>query len=291
MYSPAHSIALDGYVPEGPRFDPYGPWANFNHHEGVSRLETRATCAQVLIAARQGLMNAFDPTKTHIFVNDCDEDVCLSVFILRNHELAAARENPLLNRLVSMEDMLDTTGGAYAFKESLTSLQQLLWIFEPYHEFRASGLLDTGSLMEYTSVIDSVGERISAYLHGAAGTVVPDTRYEIIERDEKFALIREVGKNGRLGVYRDGINAFVTVRGPQKGRFTYTLARSSLFVPFPIPKLLKWLSQDERSAKSRLNMPRGPSWGGSDIIAGSPRTGSVLPPEQVMKTIREALGR
>lgn len=39
-----------------------GPRANFNHHEGVSRLETRATCGQVLLAIRMGLQRNVRPT-------------------------------------------------------------------------------------------------------------------------------------------------------------------------------------------------------------------------------------
>ncbi|MES2931598.1 MAG: hypothetical protein V4682_02765 [Patescibacteria group bacterium] len=285
-----HSIALDGFVPEGPRFNSRGPWANFNHHEEVSRLETRATCAQVLIALRQGLMTAFDPQLMSLFVNDCDEDVSLSVFLLKNHELATERINPLLNRLVFMEDMLDTTGGAYAFSDNLESLHQLLWVFEPYHEFRASGALDAQEADAFRAVIDSVGERIAAYVNGSSGQVTPDTRYEMIRRVPEFAVVRETGKNGRLGVYRDGINAFLSVRAISGDRFAYTLARSSQFVPFPIPKLLKALNAAELHEWRGMieAMPEG-SWGGSDVIAGSPRSGSVLAPEHVVEVMRKAI--
>ncbi len=74
------SIALDGFVGTGPRFDENGPRANFNHHEEVSRLETRATCGQVLMAIRQGLFDCFrdeQGVQVSAYVNDCDEDVCL----------------------------------------------------------------------------------------------------------------------------------------------------------------------------------------------------------------------
>lgn len=284
------SIALDGFVPEGPRFNPKGPWANFNHHEGVSRLETRATCAQVLIALRQGLMTAFDTQHTSLYVNDCDEDVCLSVFLLRNHERATDCMNPLLNRLVFMEDMLDTTGGAYAFPDTLESLQQLLWVFEPYHELRASGALDRQEADAFRAVIDAVGERIAAYIDGSSGRVIPDTRYEVIQKEPQFVVVREVGKNGRLGVYQDGISAFVAVRAMSRGRYAYTLARSSQFIPFPIPKLIKALNIAEIHEWQGMveMMPEG-SWGGSDVIAGSPRTGSVLSPKDVVEVIREVI--
>ena len=54
------SIAIDGYVAEGPQDDLQGPRANFNHHEGVHRLATRSTCEQILVSARTGLFSLFD---------------------------------------------------------------------------------------------------------------------------------------------------------------------------------------------------------------------------------------
>ena len=124
------SVALDGYVAAGPRVNMQGPWINMNHHEEVSRLETRATCAQVLVAIRQGLMDCLRNERGkldfNVFVNDCDEDVSLACFLLSHPELAMSAMNPALNRLVFMEDMLDTTAGAYPFPKDLASLCQLL---------------------------------------------------------------------------------------------------------------------------------------------------------------------
>lgn len=40
---PKYSIALDGFVSAPTCRDPYGPYANFDHHSGVDRLATRST--------------------------------------------------------------------------------------------------------------------------------------------------------------------------------------------------------------------------------------------------------
>jgi len=56
---PNFSIALDGYVKGPPRFSIQGPYANFNHHEGVARIATRSTCAQVYFYIRLGLLDTF----------------------------------------------------------------------------------------------------------------------------------------------------------------------------------------------------------------------------------------
>ncbi|CAN5691358.1 hypothetical protein BH11PAT2_BH11PAT2_04570 [soil metagenome] len=281
-----HSIALDGYVPEGPRLNLQGPWANFNHHEEVSRLETRATCAQVLIALRMGLMQVFDPSHVSIHVNDCDEDVCLSVYLLRNYAQTGLHENYRLNRLVFMEDMLDTTGGAYTFPGDPMSLKQLLWVFEPYHVFRARGQLYTGR--GFRNVIDFVGRRIQAHIDGDESYIEPDMDFEVVDRVNDLIMIREIGANARLGVYRSGVQYFISVRELRDGRFAYSLARSSQFVPFPIPKLLKVLNACELGVRISSNIRVDGStggWGGSDMIAGSPRDGSVLSPVSVMNIL------
>jgi hypothetical protein len=285
-----HSIALDGIVSEGPRFNPQGPWANFNHHEEVSRLETRATCAQVLIALRMGLMQTFDPERLTIYVNDCDEDVCLSVFLLREYKRTSKHTDYRLNRLVFMEDMLDTTGGAYAFADNLTSLHELLWVFEPYHQFRASGDLADCNSEAYAAVIDLVGERIRAHLEGNRSIVEPDMSFEEVDRYDDLVMVREIGANARLGVYGSGLKYFISVRDLPDHRYAYTLARSSQFVPFPIPKILKALNQQELHNWRGMtdSMPDG-EWGGSDMVAGSPRPGSLLSPDSVMRTVYECM--
>jgi hypothetical protein len=134
---PSHSIALDGYVCDGPKFSREKMKVNFNHHENVSRLETRATCAQVLMAIRQGLFDCFSNSNImNVYANDCDQDVCVSYFLLSNSHLVESTMNPLINRLVYMEDMLDSTAGAYPFPPTLKTLEHFAWIFQPYTLFR-----------------------------------------------------------------------------------------------------------------------------------------------------------
>src|SRR5688572_12720551 len=87
---PMKSIALDGFVSCGPRYDDLTKHINFNHHEEVDRLATRATCGQVYVALKQGLGELIYPNGQdwNVWVNDCDEDVCLSWFLLANPHLA-----------------------------------------------------------------------------------------------------------------------------------------------------------------------------------------------------------
>jgi hypothetical protein len=109
-----YTIGLNGYVASGSRFDPAGPRLNLDHHTGVERLATRATCAQALLAIRQGLFDCFrdgDGPRAEVCVNDCDEDVCTAWFLLARADLAAPGNTPRLDRLMSLVDVLDTTAG------------------------------------------------------------------------------------------------------------------------------------------------------------------------------------
>lgn len=299
-----YSIALDGYVTGGPQLrrgddglaKKYpGPHANFNHHEDVNRLATRATCAQTLMAIRQGLFSLFrDKCGPHaeVYVNDCDEDVCTSWFLLRHHTLVTSTMNPMLNRLVAMEDALDSTAGAYPFPADLPMLGELNWVFEPYREFRTAGGLSQRKPIQFANVIELVEHRIMAHITGAGKSVPLDTRYERIGGSNGWSMVREIGANARTGMFADGVTAYVAVRERQDGLFTYTVGKMSPFVPFDVLLMLDRLNDAELDKRHRLD-PMINSlrefWGGGDSVGGSPRVGgSMLSPDEVQKVVDDA---
>ena len=284
--SPAFGIAIDGYVVGGPKFDPTGPRANFNHHEEVDRLSTRATCAQVLMALRQGLGKRFrtkDGPQMVVFANDCDEDVCTTWFLLHNHHLSEHTMNPVLNRLVHMEDMLDATAGAYPFPADLPTLDALAWIFEPYRRAILSGELERRDPAAFTGVVTDVENRIMSHIMGRGGTTTLDTRYERVGGGPEWAMIKEIGTHAKTGAFADGISAYISVRERRDGRYGYVIGRMSPFINFPVGQILERLNQAE-------GITGADRWGGGDNIGGSPRvSGSSLAPEVVSKVVDEVL--
>jgi hypothetical protein len=283
----AYAIALDGYVAAGPRFDPAGPRLNLDHHTGVDRLATRATCAQALMAIRQGLFDCFRDgrgPRAEVCVNDCDEDVCTSWFLLTHADLAAPGKCQRLDRLVGMVDVLDTTAGAYPLPADLTALKELAWVFSPYHCFRGSGELDRRRPEGHRGVVAEVSSRIERHLGGRGGSFPLDGRYERRGGGPGWALIREVGAQARIAATADGIRAYVAVRERPDGRWAYVVGRTSPFVPFDVPGVLGALNEAEGAAKDR--------WGGSNLVGGSPRgRGSRLSPREVERLINDRLSR
>jgi len=282
-----YAIAIDGSVSAGPRFDPSGPRLNLNHHEEVDRLATRATCGQALVAIRQGLFELFrdvEGPRADVYANDCDEDVCMTWYLLKNPHLSEHALNPILNRLVWTVDILDTTAGTYPFPADIDLLQELAWIFEPYRRFRISGGLGKKDPDAYASVVTDVTHRIEKYVAGRGKTLPLDTRYTRIGGGTRWALIEEVGREARTGAFADGIRAFVSVRPRSANRYDYTIGRMSLFIPFDIPAIIARLNEIERTTNDR--------WGGGDTIGGSPRVGgSAITPAELERIINEIMAR
>lgn len=271
--TPPFSVALDGYVSEGPIYADDPPRMNFNHHEGCYRDATRATCAQVLMAIRRGFFDTFRDAVVH--VNDCDEDVCTSCFLLKHGYLAGATMNPLLNRLVSMEDSLDSAAGAYPFPVDLPSLREFAWVYQPYRLFRKNGGIERNRKEEYLDVIENVEYRIMKHIMGAGYKIDLELRYEVTHHGQGWSMVVEDGAQARTAMLADGIKAFVSVRERVDGRWTYTIGRMSPYVRFDVIRILAELNDCEGIVK-------GPRWGGGNTIGGSPRgVGSKLSPAEV----------
>lgn len=292
--SPTHSIALDGYVFGRPRFDPQGPRANFNHHEEVSRLCTRSSCAQVFLALKQGLVRRFRDSsgiRIRAFVNDSDQDTCLALWLLQNHRrVLLSRHAAAIDRLVTVEDLLDTTAGAYPMDPASSVMRQLAWMFEPHVRVRTDGSLCRMGSSEMSGVVAEVLDRITAHVNGKGKELPLDTAYDVLGGGPGWQLVQEQGAYARTALYNNGTHAFVsaqTVPGDSREgtRYRYTLARMSPFVYFPVESMYGALNDIE-------GIPHGEpdSWGGSDTIGGSPRQRhSALAPERIEQVINAVL--
>lgn len=279
---PPYSIGLDGYVYGAPWFESNGPWCSFNHHEEVDRLATRATCGQVSMAIRQGLFSTFrdelgQPT-VNAFVNDCDEDVCTSWFLLKNEHLVQNSSFPSLNRLVYMEDALDSTAGAYPFSSDLPILEQLAWVFQPYRQFRLMGGLSKRDPNAFLGIITDVENRIMRHIVGSGEKINLDMRYKKIGGGKSWIMIEEIGMHAKTGLFGDKNLAFVSVHKRDDNNWTYTIGKMSPFVDFDIPKIFEILNKEENCGSD--------CWGGGNTIGGSPRIkGSTLNPDKISEII------
>ena len=289
---PPYSIALDGYVHGLSNYSPSGPFANFNHHEGVDRFSTRSTCMQIFFSIKLGLFDAFTRNGkrfAHVFVNDADQDVCLSYWLLINPDRADSLtwEDPLA-KLIIFEDFMDASAGAYPFDDSHqpdSLLRRQAWIFEPYTAARSARRLHSMSGQDLERLIAEISERITLYSEDRGQSLDIDEDPQIIGGGPGWKMIIETSGYGRIRIYSSGTCAFVGMRNRSDGNFTYVLGKMSPYITFPLETIYEALNMAENLTSTDN------SWGGSNTIGGSPRkTGSRLSPQEVEQIINDIIG-
>ena len=285
---PRFSIALDGYVKGPPRFLIQGPYANFNHHEGVARIATRSTCAQVYYYIRLGLLDTFQKKgepHARVYINDVDQDACLSCWLLKNSEkLEGLRFDNLLVQMILFEDILDASAGAYPVHPENPQIHRQAWVYEPYTRARADGSIYRMSKKEMRDILNAVCARIDAAIDGHAKKIKLDTRYEKIGGGPGWQMIYEEGPYARTKLFSQKIRAYVALLQSRKDRYAYTIGKMSPFVMFPVERIYDALNKAEEFS-SQENCS-----GGSAIIGGSPRkTGSRLRPKDVQEVINDCI--
>lgn len=286
---PPYSIALDGYVKGEPFLatTARGPYRNFNHHESVDRSCTSATCEQVRRAVVLGLFELYrwpSGPKATIWVNDCDQDVCLATWILMNPERA---EEPLVRTLTYIEDLLDMSAGAIPVPSDPMLLGKIRWLFEPYSSERKNmPTLDAQAMRE---IIEAVHERIDKVVRGKGEVMQLVGDYEELGGGRGWTLVEVDHQHARQKLVGAGVNAAVELYARGKGdHYFYSIwRRSEYIVDFPVPAILAELNRAEGYSEGDVN-----GWGGSDNVGGSPRkVGSKLCPDEVAVVVNAVVDR
>ncbi|MDP2672585.1 MAG: hypothetical protein Q8O84_02120 [Nanoarchaeota archaeon] len=293
--SPKFSIALDGYVSGPTNHQIDGRRLNLNHHEGVNRLITKSTSAQTYFFIKQGMIKNFynsENQKISVYVNDPDQDVCLSLWLLFNYKRIMKNDEPLIERLVEIEDKLDITCGTYPFDSNSKIMKEMAWIFEPYIKSRHTNQLYTMTNDEIKILIKKVLIRIDKYSQGKCEMVNLDTRYKLIQSDKDIHMIEEIGPYAKMEFIKNGINKAILVK-KRNENYTYTLLKTDPFVLFPLEKIYAELNKIEKkqtgnfqSLSKNVKRKKNEKWGGSDLIGGSPRiSGSAIKPDKLISLV------
>ncbi len=157
-------------------------------------------------------------------------------------------------------------------------MEEMAWIFDPYRNFRAAGLLEKKDPEQYRSVITDVENRILKYVAGHGERIELEVGYEILDKNKNFVLVNETGKHARTGMFADGIEAFISVRTRSDGHFQYTVGKLSPFISSDFLLLTEMLNSKDPCVTASNK------WGGGNNVFGSPRaTGSGIAPADLMK--------
>ena len=153
----------------------------------------------------------------------------------------------------------------------------MTWIFEPYRIARRTGQLVERDSAVFRGIIDAVGERIARHVIGRGEKRTIDLRYEVIGGGPGWKMIHEIGDHGRIAAFAEGVQAYAVAKPNGEGkRFSYTIGRTSTFVPFDIPAIC-----------AELNAVEG-KWGGGNLVIGPDRVlGSGIKPTNLERIINQ----
>jgi len=282
---PPYSVALDGYVFGEPwlHHTPGGPYRNFNHHESVDRSCTSSTCEQARRAVVLGFYDLFrrGERTANLFANDCDQDVCLSTWILMNPDRAT---EPLVRMISQIVDLLDMSAGVYPMPHERDLLGEVRWVFDPYVRVRPSLASLSGDVMR--EVICDVHNRLDLFVIGRSEVMPLTGKYTAIGGGPGWVFAEVTHQSARERMVASGVRAAVELFGRAGDRYLYTVwRRSEYVVGFPVKAILEALNIAE--GFQRVD-PTG--WGGADSVGGSPRgRGSALAPAAVEAIVNEVI--
>jgi hypothetical protein len=287
--TPPCSIALDGMVRGGPRWDEKTLHVNFDHHDHVLREATMSTAMQVYFAIKANLLRRFGE-RARVYVNDPDQDTALACWLLKHFkQFTGTQSHPSISRILTLTDRWDITGGAFPMSLDDQIVRQHSWVFGPYTDFRKSGELARAGEASIRNTLEAVFRNLDLLWLGQAQEKKLDDRYEILYTSKKFGfkIVDEIGGNeARYHLFSRGLldDGFVSLvaRRPD-GRFVWSIGRPSPYVDFPVPDLYAPLNRADK-----LTPEDG--WNGSNLIGGSSRlNGSALTWEGVRDTLEQEL--
>jgi hypothetical protein len=288
---PERTIFLDGVYAGPPLLDNTRKHYSLDHHAGVIRAFTVATCEQAAVLISSGL--PIDTGSWQIYVNEPDLDAALASWVLLNHDRLLADGQRLLwdvMPIIRVEGVIDTHGldmgvvsgvrpRVYAaHKERLDELRAREL------ELKQSGRWERIDPRSYTAeLLDLLDRRLmqqdaippppASEPSSLRRVEWPARRLAVLFKGERpiYELERDL-----KGVYGRELALIVLDRGA--GRMT--LLQVDPFLPKCLNDLYPLLNQRDGKA----NESSGNVWGGSADIGGSPRaSGTSLSGDEVLQ--------
>ncbi len=254
-------------------------------------MATTAACQQVFDAILLGL----DPVNHTILINDVDADTVLAVWLLQygtRWRRSEAREQ--VRPLVASVAARDAHGPAYPVPAGELCAHFQAQIMQPSRVL--AGTSPTPQQLQ--AALDQCLALLEAWWQaGLHPDPAVKRRLDIppLTIRGSYALVAagQVAPTDQglltWALYEAGHDRLVLWSRLPSGRFRYGLAkRSDLVSGFPLPPLYDALNQAESQTRG-MALRTGQTWGGGSTVGGSPRDGSILEPESVIRIIDHLL--
>ena len=270
------SIFVDGAAHGPPFMDHEKRIYNLDHHEGVVRAFTLATCEQALVLVLKGL--DLKEKNWTIHANDPDLDTLLAIWVLCNHvHITNTSDTELLERLIPLirvEGLIDSHGlellrlAGFTEKKMRSARAALEQLRAEELRIKKQGSWDTLDFADYAAkALQQIDQtvyhpsRFADYreFEELARVPITDDREAVVLRSEMGIYELEEYLEKVVGS-KPGIIAL------EKGPGRYTLRQCDPFLPTGLGPCYDWLNQLDPAVRTARD-----AWGGSAEIGGSPR--------------------
>ena len=292
------TIFLDGAAQGAPFLEHEKLVYNLDHHEGVIRAFTVATCEQAMLILMKGL--DLRKHEWRIIANEPDLDTVFAIWVLLNH-MRLRGPNPRVRRavvpLLRLEGAIDSHGLEFAEftgfqEEHLTRVMKTLEGLRGAElKVKRQGSWQSVDFLEYTA---DMLRRID----------------KIIYRPGEFSGFQEIEELVQLPIYQNKIA--VACRSDagiyetelqlkklygtrlamillQKEVEHYTIRQTDLFLPGNLEQVYELLNVYDPAVTGHRPENR---WGGSTDIGGSPRSGGTrLAAREILETVSEVFSK
>ncbi len=287
-------IYLDGVAQCEPFMDLEKHVYNFDHHEGVVRPFTVATCEQVLVMVMKGMDLRGRDWK--IYANEPDLDTILAIWLLLNHvrlNQKAPDDLKGLYTLVRLESVIDAHGLEMIHLSGLplnllNKTRKIIdYLREEEIDLKRHAMWEESDFLEHTALvlqkIDRLIYRSDEFLDFQDLREL--ARVEIV--NNRFA----VAVTSPQGIYEIepflarlyGENLAIVILQNESGG--YTLRRMDHFMPGDLKPIYRKLNFMDPVVRCRATKNQ---WGGSGDIGGSPRgVGTRLTALEISQACRD----
>jgi len=259
---PPRAVALDGAVPGLVLGDDADRWS-FDHHSGVQRFATDATCTMV----HRTIVQGFDWYDRDVYVNDLDGDTILSLWLIRNPEQA---QRPQVRSLVRVVAAVDSHGPAGQLELGTEERALADTFFSPKGVYSVLPRDVQQHFSEWPTMLEKAYQLIHDLVEGVLEAApTPSPTVHVLHRLDLNGLILAIAECAGFGgfgvLYRMGTDVVCLCSKAADESKRYTVGKRSDLVRFPLgPNAV------EKSLLGQLNS-REAGWGGSSSIGGSPR--------------------
>lgn len=272
---PNYSIAIDGSV-EGPIIDNMNHKYSFDHHGNCVRHSTSSSCVQVLDA----LLLDFNPSKYTLYINDIDGDTVIATSLLLKPELV---KNYYVQEITRTIGILDSHGPSYPLNKREEEICDIFMsnVVNKVYDLKRDkkyGDYDLESLL--FECIDNFHLMIDNKFKASIDKDITP-KYTIAPKTNKdWVMVETNDRNIFSYLYKDYSKAVIWQKQNDES-YSYTIAKKSEFVDFPVQKIIQELNNIESG------------WGGGSTIGGAPRnldgSRSKISPNQIIEIINKII--